>query len=286
MNKLLIFLISLILLSSYFVSAESIKSEKDDNYFFEELENIDFTHNVFAEQCTATWCPNCPIAAEALENIYDSGDYPFYYVSLVDDMNSIAKERNQEYSFGFITIYAFPTVYFDGGNTNLVGRMNTVQLTEDEYRDIIESEGQRTTNQQIRLESSVTWDGNARISVTITATNEGSRPYIGKIRSYVTEIESRWIDNDGNPYKFGFLDYAINQYILLMPNNPKTLTGTFDGNSDHGGNTYNDISQNNIQVISSISYFIPKLIDGYQGSKYNQRYLSFTVDQTTASIPE
>jgi hypothetical protein len=286
MKKLLIFLIFFIFILSYFVTAESIINERYDDYLVEEYENIEFTHNVLAEQCTATWCPNCPIASEALKNIYDSGDYSFYYVSLVDDMNPIAKERNQDYSFGFITIYAFPTIYFDGGNTNFIGKMNTIELTESKYRDIIESEGQRNTNQPIKLESSVSWAGNARINVVITVTNEGSIPYIGRIRSYVTEIESRWVDEDGNYYKFGFLDYAINQFIILMPNNPKTITGTFDGNSNHGGNIYDDITQNNIQVISSIFHFIPKLRDGYQGSQYNQRYLSFVVDQTTAATPE
>jgi len=25
----------------------------------------DFTHAVLGEECTATWCPNCPMAAEA-----------------------------------------------------------------------------------------------------------------------------------------------------------------------------------------------------------------------------
>ena len=286
MKKLLIFLVMMIFISSIFGSVRSDINVSDLNGLNENIETVDFTHTVFAEQCTATWCPNCPMAATALKSIYDSNDYPFYYVALVDDMNPIAKERNKEYSFGFYAIYAFPTIYFDGGNSNLVGRMNNVEATEDAYRELIEEEGQRTTKQPITLESTVSWDGNAKLTVTLTATNEGSRPYIGRIRSYVTEIESRWIDNDGIPYNFAFLDYAINQFVFLMPNNPKTITGIFDGNVNHGGNTYSDITQDNIQVISSISHIIPQFRDGYQGSQYSQKYLSFTVDQTTASIPE
>ena len=102
---------------------------------------VEFTHTVFAEECTATWCSNCPTASEALYNVYQSDDYPFYYVALVDDMNSIADKRNSDYSFGLFKIIAFPTVYFDGGDINRVGRGSTVEETENEYRTLIEEEG-------------------------------------------------------------------------------------------------------------------------------------------------
>lgn len=250
-----------------------------------EQKTSDFTHTVFAEECTATWCPNCPMAAEALYNIYNSSDYPFYYVALVDDMNPIAKERNLEYSFGIVRAYAFPTVYFDGGDTNMVGRGTTVAQTEAEYRSLIEQEGQRTPKQPIAMESSVTWDGNAKLTVTITITNEGNFPYFGKLRSYVTEIESRWLDNLGDPYHFGFLDYAINKFVLLMPGKTKTITGTFDGEADHGGQTYGDITQDNIMIISTISHWIPRHRTGYQSQDYTQRYFAHYVDQTTAATP-
>ena len=285
MKKLFIIIIFMLFLSFY-GSASSIINEVKENNSFKEIENLDFTHTVFAEECVVTWCPNCPSSAEALSNIYDSGDYPFYYVSLVDDMNPIAKQRNTDYSLGLYTIYAFPTVYFDGGNTNFVGRMMTVEATENEYRDIIELEGNRINNHPIKLESSISWDGDAKITVSLTITNDGSKPYFGKIRSYVTEIESRWNDHNGIPFRFAFLDYALNQIIFIPTNNAKTLTGTFDGYLDHEGNTYQDISYDNIQVISTISHWIPHIRDGYQSGKYNQRYLSFPVDQTTSAIPE
>jgi thiol-disulfide isomerase/thioredoxin len=286
MKKILIFCMSLVVISLFFGSVNAIVSDLDDYRLNEEIENVDFTHTVFAEECTATWCPNCPFAASALYNIYSSGDYPFYYVSLVDDMNPIAKSRNKDYSFGIYPIYAFPTIYFDGGNTNFVGRMSTIEATENEYRDIIEEEGLRTPTKPIKIESSVSWDDNAKITVTLTVTNEGSGIYFGKIRSYVTEIESRWSNNDGDPYHFALLDYAINQYILLMPNSPKTITGTFDGNDNHNGNTYEDISQDNIQVVSTIFHWIPELRYGYESSQYNQKYLRFVTDQATGAIPE
>jgi hypothetical protein len=247
--------------------------------------SVDFTHTVFAEECTATWCPNCPFATEALYNIYQSGDYPFYYVSLVNDKSPIGKERNRDYSFGIYKIYAFPTVYFDGGDTNFVGRKSTIPLTEDEYRTLIEQEGQRTPKQPITMESFVTWEGDAKITVIVNVTNEGNLPYFGKIRSYVTEIVSRWDNSLGDPYRFALLDYAINKIVLLIPKKTKTITGNFDGAANHGNQTYPDITSDNIMVISSINHWIPHYRLGYQSTNYTQRYFAHYVDQATGAIP-
>jgi len=245
----------------------------------------DFTHTVFAEECTASWCPNCPTAAEALENVYKSGDYPFYYVSLVGDMNPIARNRNRDYSFGIFKVYAYPTVYFDGGNTNFVGHKSTVEETETEYRTLIEEEGQRTPKQPITIESNVTWEGNATITVTISITNEGNFLYFGKLRSYVTEIISRWNDHSGNPYHFALLDYAVNKIVLLKPGKTQEIKGTFDGTEIHGNQTYEDITSDNIMVISAIFHWIPHFRRGYQGERFRQRYFAFIADQATAATP-
>ena len=245
----------------------------------------DFTHTVFAEQCTETTCPYCPFAAEALYNIYDSGDYPFYYVALVNDMSRIAQDRNRDYSFGIFKIYAFPTVYFDGGDTNFVGRESTVALTEAEYRTLIEQEGLRTPKQPITMESFVSWDGGAKLTVTVNITNDGNLPYFGKIRSYVTEIVSRWDDYTGDPYHFALLDYAINKYVLLIPKKTKKIIGNFDGTADHGNQSFADITIDNIMVISSINHWVPHYRLGYQSEDYTQRYFAHYSDQATAAIP-
>ena len=285
MKKLIITsLILLLLIGSSTQALSSNKPIEFDVQILNEQTRVDFTHTVFAEETTATWCPNCPMAAEALYNIYQSGEYDFYYVALVDDMNPIAKARNIEFTF-LSKVYAFPTVYFDGGDANFVGRGSSVFATEAEYRPLIEQVGQRTPKQPLTLETSATWDGNAQITITITATNEGSLPYLGILRSYVTEIISRWIDNDGNPYHYALLDYAINQYVLLMPNKPKTFSVNFDGNADHQGQTYEDITQENIQIVTTLSNWIPHFRTGYESTQYNQYYFARYVDQTNATIP-
>ena len=158
-------------------------------------------------------------------------------------------------------------------------------LTEAQYRPLIEQEGARTPTQPITMTSSVTWDGNAKLTVTITIKNEGTRPYFGKCRSYVTEIVSRWNNNLGNPYHFALLDYAVNKYVYLSPKNTATITGTFDGNANHDNQTFADITQDNIMVISALFNWQPHYRTGYQSNQYNQKYFAHFVDQATAATP-
>lgn len=277
-------IMTLLIISTVNAQPNSDSNKLNDKKDFGQT-SADFTHTVLAEECTATWCPNCPIAAEALYNVYNSGEYPFYYVSLVNDMNPIANKRNKDYSFGIFKIIGFPTVYFDGGDVNMVGHGGTVEATETEYRSLIEQEGQRTPKQPITLNSSVVWEGNAKLTVTITIQNEGNLPYFGRIRSYVTEIESRWIDYSGKPYHFALLDYAVNKIILLMPGKQKTITGTFDGQEVHGNQTYGDITSDNIMVITSVFHWIPHYRIGYESDEFTQRYFARFADQTTAAVP-
>jgi hypothetical protein len=284
-KQILVGLILTLFIFSTVSAQQIIEPNKSNDKEILSLNPTNYTHTVLAEECTATWCPNCPTAAEALYNVYNSGEHDFYYISLVNDMNTIAKKRNQDYSFGIFKIYGFPTIYFDGGNTNMVGHGGTVEATETEYRLLLDQEGQRTPKQPISMDSSVIWEGNAKLTVTITITNEGNLPYFGRMRSYVTEIESRWIDYSGNPYHYAFLDYAVNKFILLMPGKEKIISGTFDGNEQHGNNTYEDITSDNIMVISSVFHWIPQYRIGYQSDEFTQRYFARVADQTTAATP-
>ena len=191
----------------------------------------------------------------------------------------------KDYILNFFKIFAFPTVYFDGGDLNMVGRENTVEETITTYRQIIEEVGTREVTQTINLESYISWLGNAQITVTVNVTNEGNFFYFGKIRSYITEIESRWINNEGNPYHFGFLDFAIDRPIFLVPGETKTYSVTWDGSQTHGNQTFGDITENNIMVISTASHWIPHHRIGYENENYTQHYLAHYVDQATGAIP-
>jgi len=123
--------------------------------------NEDFTHTVFVEEATATWCSYCPKMAEALNNVYESEDYPFYFVALIADKVNAAKDRLvQDYN-----IYAYPTSFFDGGKRVLVGGYDD----ESPYRTRIEQCGSREAH-ELDLSVSVEWlgDGDLQIEVSIT----------------------------------------------------------------------------------------------------------------------
>jgi hypothetical protein len=78
---------------------------------------------IVAEYGTATWCHYCPFAHEALKNIYAGQWHPFYYVSLVCDVNTHADARANELGLG-----GYPTVYFDGGYKSVVGGYEVFNL--------------------------------------------------------------------------------------------------------------------------------------------------------------
>jgi thiol-disulfide isomerase/thioredoxin len=125
--------------------------------------NSEFTHTVFVEEGTATWCPYCPLMAEALDSIYESGDYPFYFVALVSDKNINAGNRLIfEYN-----IYGYPTSFFDGGYQVLVGGYEE----ESYYRNKIELSGIRDVH-DLNLSVSVDWLSDGEIEIDINIVND------------------------------------------------------------------------------------------------------------------
>ena len=94
-----------------------------------ELPVEDFTHVVFAEEFTATWCVYCPSAAENLMKIYDDiPDEPYYhdqffFVALITDVNDKADDRMGDYP----DVTGYPTVIFDG-NANDIGKIVKVNV--------------------------------------------------------------------------------------------------------------------------------------------------------------
>jgi hypothetical protein len=209
--------------------------------------NRDFTHTVFAEDGTATWCGFCHYAREALQSIYDSGDYPFYYVCMVDDMNSHAEARNVEYN-----LQAFPVVFFDGGaNVQLGGDTDN----EANYRQAIVQTGVQPVA-DIDVSLNVDWLGDAAMDISVTVQNNQAQPYDGHIHVYVTEVSSSmgWSDTTGHPYTFPFLDYAINQPISIAEQDTWTDSVTWDGHdyNDGHGHNFGSIQYGNIMVIAAV----------------------------------
>jgi len=163
----------------------------------------EFTHTVFAEEATATWCPACPAAAEALNTIYESEDYPFYFVSLVLDQNNIAQQRGSDYN-----VYGIPVTFFDGGYQVYIGNFNV----ENEYRNKIESCGEREVPS---LDLSVTfyWDPDvAPPAIEITKPepnslyffNEKKKEINNNILIGTTDIEITTSDTESSVEKVEF----------------------------------------------------------------------------------
>lgn len=282
-KHIVLMFIAILVASSIGVSQEIDNNgiKKDTNQEIQTT-TMDFTHTVLAEYATTTWCPNCPTASEALYELFSTDSIPFYYVTLISDVNPNARNRSW---FGYFNV-VIPSVYFDGGNEFYIGNAGSVPATADAYAEIIEEMGARTDIKDIDLETSVSWDEDAEMTVTVTITNNDDSFYLGFIKSYVTEIESRWDDFSGNPYHYGFLSFAINKFITLKPQETKTITAQWDGKEDHDGLTFEDIAQNNIVVQSAIFQWIPHLTKGYDElPSYTQRFLGFYLDQATATVP-
>lgn len=122
-----------------------------------------FTHTVFAEEATATWCPHCPPVATALHTVYESGKYPFYFVALVDDKNNDAAARNEEFN-----LYGFPTVFVDGGYRVVVGEFSNPNVSIN----LIKAAGKRKVP-ALNLSVNVEYigSGDLQIGINITSNN-------------------------------------------------------------------------------------------------------------------
>ncbi|UCF08803.1 MAG: hypothetical protein JSW28_03680 [Thermoplasmata archaeon] len=238
---LLILLMSAAVFASTATTAEEGESDQSRKPF------QDFTHTVLAEELTGSWCPYCPSAANTLSSIYESGDYPFYFVALIEDVNDEAHDRcadEEQYNVG-----GYPTTHFDGGYRSEVG----AQDDEVEYRAAIEECGDRVVP-ELDVEVTAYSQGNAVLEISVNITNLDTEEYGGHLRTYITEIVSRYDNYDSDPYHFGFLDYAFDVDIVIPASSYWTDTVVWDGSQhqDSLGNDFGDIDYQNIMVIASV----------------------------------
>ena len=204
----------------------------------------DFTHAVIGEYVTTTSCPHCPTASSQLYSIYDSGDYDFYYVTMVADENPRVYNRASE-----LGVTAVPDVYFDGGYENILGE----QVDEQPYRNAIVQCGEREVP-DIGLDVDVVWKGNGILKITVTIENNEPEEFDGHLRVYIVEPESRWDDSSSNPYHFGVLDIPIDRDAALVQGQPKPLGDTYTFTRTWFGSLYGfgDITEDNTMVIAAV----------------------------------
>ena len=217
-----------------------------------EISDEQFTHTVFAEEFTATWCVYCPSAAENLMKVYeDVPDEPYYddnffFVALITDVNEKAEDRMGD----FPDVTGYPTVIFDGNDEKVSGG----QSDTSNYEQAIDTTGQRDdTDISLSIEMNHLGDDKLDVTVSMTWNEDGSfgdSTFNGYVRAYIVEKVSRYNNYDGNPYHFGFLDYAFDESIELNPHEEQTLTTIWIGgeHQDKNGNDFSDIDYENINV--------------------------------------
>jgi len=252
------------------VFADNEKLVNDTNT---ESRDFDFTHAVFAEYATTTWCGYCKYSHAALKTIYASGDYPFYYVSLVCDKNSKAYTR----AITDYNLHGYPTVFFDGGyKVNVGGGTGN----EAQYKSSIISCGDRTVY-DVDINLKVTWLGGTEMKIDVLVYNNEINTYDGTIRVYITEIESSmgWKDTAGYLYTFPFLDWAFNEEISIPAEGTWSDSTTWDG-STHG---YPSVTEDNIMIIAAV--FNDEWHQGYAYPPPSNPFDAYYADETTAAIP-
>ena len=280
MKKILpILTLGILIISAIGAAGQQSLAEKPKQPVPEKEETLDFTHTVLAEYGTATWCGYCHYAHSALKNIYASGDFPFYYVSYVQDMNTaIVNPR----LFTEFNIYGYPTVFFDGGAGVSVGGSTG---SEASYRSIIPSTGARAVY-DVDIVLDVNWLGGTEMEIdAIVHNNEGST-YDGTIRVFITEIESsmNWRDTAGNLYTFPLLDYAFKDDgtgtdISIPAGGSWSDSTTWDGTA-HGFST---ITEDNIMIIAAVYNDEPHPAYAYPPS--SNPFTAYYVDDTVGVTP-
>lgn len=166
---------------------------------------------MFVEEGTATGCKHCPIASEDLYTIFNTSDYPFYFVALIKDMAQKAADRlNDDYN-----IFGYPTCYFDGGYEVEVGASN-VQT----FRNLIESSGARDVH-EFDLSISLIWIGNGVLDIGVTITNnEKTTAQNQEVNSFSSSVNSNpktfQITTSGSKSRLlGFFDRFPNTFPIL-----------------------------------------------------------------------
>jgi len=185
--------------------------------------NEDFTHTVFVEEATAQYCPYCPAMADALNTIYESEEYPFYFTALItkDRQGNTINQVALDYLIDQYNHAAYPTAQIDGGYKTVVGGYDN----PDTYATRIQSAGLQDIH-DVDFSISVEWlgDGNIKIDVSITNNEElfnekpGAPTITGPTSGKTGEEHSYQIaaeDPDGNDLYY-FIDWGDGTDIELI----------------------------------------------------------------------
>jgi hypothetical protein len=170
--------------------------------------------------------------------------YDFEYVEMIefDHNGAVLNEKAHDWASSY-GIGSYPTSIFDRDYQRIVGNH------PEELPGALDTCGNREVA-DIAANMTVSWLGNATIEVNITIQNNEETQYDGRILAFITEIISRYDTDGGDPYHFGFLDFAFDKNISIGSGGEYTDSTVWNGN-DHGdahGDDFGDITKGNIQV--------------------------------------
>jgi hypothetical protein len=235
---LLVFLLFISALQGFNTSAKNVK---------ESVSSRDFTHTVLVEVATAQSCKPCHYWSETIQDIYETGDYDFQYVEMIvfDHNDDILNDDAADW-FSYYGAGSVPKNIMDGDYRQIGNKSET-------FIEYLNECGNRAVA-DISASMTVLWLGNATIQVDIFIKNNEASDYNGHIRASITENISRYNTNNGEPYHFGFLDFAFDMDIAITAGGTYTDSMTWNGNEhqDNLGNNFGDISSDNIQVIMGV----------------------------------
>jgi thiol-disulfide isomerase/thioredoxin len=224
----------------------------------------ELVHNVFIEEGTATWCHNCPKVADILHELYESGDYNFYYVSLIQDKNSIAKNRlEKDYN-----IYGYPTVYIDGGYDVVLGEKDKAfyeeKISKAQLRDVPEL----YLNVTAELK-----EGKKDVDVSVEIINYENYTYNGRLKLYLTEINSYQYYGGQGVYHFGLIDIIYDREIKLLSKDDRVISQVYD---------FSDYDVDNLMVVAVI--FKSEPVEKYSGPDKESPFNAYYADAAQGAL--
>lgn len=223
-------------------------------------------HTVFIEEGTGTWCQYCPAAAKVLQDLFESGKFPFYYVALIEDKNTEAHSRVvNDYN-----ILGYPTVFVDGGYQVVYGAQ-----AQSNFEQAILAAIARVAP-KLNLTLTCDWNKSTnKMETTVVIRSLEDTPYAGHLRVYLTEINSRWNDYNGTSYHYGFLDYLLNENITVEAQGTLTRMSTMDVGA---------LDPANLMVVAAV--FNATAHPGYakppNGNPFNAYYTDVTAGKRVA----
>jgi len=212
-------------------SVMAIDSSKSDSY----------SHKVFVEAGTASFCGPCANAASEMKSLYASGEYDFEYVALVTDKNDYAAVRADE-----LGVFSVPDYYFDGGFDNYVGSSN---LPEGHTTTLDEAGQRSVADIDISLVVSYFEEEQSLFTIRLDVTNNEASAYSGYLRGFVTEKVSRWSTSSGEKYTHAMIgDFAFDEEIIIAAGQTKSFSTEWDADFYGVG----DLSPSNTLVMVAI----------------------------------